>query len=181
LLGYNETTRAPINQRVLDVNVLPAVEVSQSPEEKFREYLASRPRQQRFTPQQRDMVQFIFSKHNHFDADELIDEMKRERLRVSRPTVYRTLKKLVDAGLLRRINLGSRTVYEHDYGYAQHDHMHCEKCSAMIEFHDPELEKLIHVVCQQNNFQYQGHTFVIRGMCSACNRARMTKRRLDLV
>lgn len=162
-------------------NVLPAVEVSQTPEEKFREYLASRPRPKRFTTQQRDMVAYIFSKHNHFDADELIDELKRAGFRVSRATVYRTLDKLVDASLLRKINLGARTVYEHDYGYAQHDHLYCEKCGTMIEFQDPALERLISDVCQQNHFQYQGHTFVIRGMCTSCNRARMTKRRLDLV
>lgn len=163
------------------VHALPSVEVSQTPEEKFREYLASRPRAQRYTTQQRDMVRYIFSKHNHFDADELIDEMKTEGFRVSRATVYRTLNKLVDAGLLRRINLGSRTVFEHDYGYAQHDHIHCEQCGTMIEFQNPQLEELIREVCQQHEVQYQGHTFVIRGICNACNRARTTKRRLDLV
>ena len=73
-----------LSERTAVVNaVLPAVEVSQTPEEKFREYLASRPCAQRFTTQQRDMVNYIFSKHNHFDADELIDEMKREGFRVS--------------------------------------------------------------------------------------------------
>ena len=163
------------------MNVLPAVEVSQTPEEKFREYLASRSRPQRFTTQQRDMVRYIFKKHNHFDADELIDEMKRERFRVSRPTIYRTLKKLVDAGLLRKINLGSRTVYEHDYGYAQHDHLYCEQCGTMIEFQNSEIEELVRDVCQQNQFQFAGHSFIIRGVCANCNRARMTKRRLDLV
>jgi Fur family ferric uptake transcriptional regulator len=163
------------------VNVLPLVEVSQTPEEKFREYLASRPRPQRFTTQQRDMVQYIFSKHNHFDADELIDEMKSEGFRVSRATVYRTLNKLVDASLLRRINLETRTVYEHDYGYAQHDHIHCEQCGTMIEFQNPQLDELIREMCEQHQVQYQGHTFVIRCVCVTCNRARMTKRRLDLV
>ena len=163
------------------MNVLPVVEVSQTPEEKFREYLASRPRRQRYTPQRRDMVTYIFSKHNHFDADELIDEMKGAGFRVSRATVYRTLDKLVDSGLLRRINLGTRTVYEHDYGYAQHDHLYCEQCSTMIEFQDAEIEKLIRDVCQQHQFQFVGHSFIIRGVCSNCNRARMTKRRLDLV
>jgi Fur family transcriptional regulator, ferric uptake regulator len=162
-------------------NVLPEVEVSQTPEQKFREYLASRPRPQRFTTQQRDMVNYIFSKHNHFDANELIDEMKTEGFRVTRATVYRTLNKFVDADLLRRINLGERTVYEHDYGYAQHDHLFCEKCGSMIEFQDPALENMIREVCMHNLFQYQGHTFVIRGVCTSCNRARMTKRRLDLV
>jgi Fur family ferric uptake transcriptional regulator len=163
------------------VNALPVVEVSQSPEDKFREYLASRPRAQRFTTQQRDMVQYIFSKHNHFDADELFDEMKRQGFRVSRATVYRILKKLVDAGLLRKINLGTRTVYEHDYGYAHHDHLYCELCGSMIEFQNGQIEEVVRDVCEQHQFQFQGHSFIIRGVCATCNRARMTKRRLDLV
>ena len=43
----------------------------------------------------------------------------------------------------------------------------------MIEFQDTQLEKLIDEVCQQNHFQYQGHTFVIRGVCATCNQARV--------
>src|SRR5688572_2285568 len=96
--------------------MLQSVEVAQTPEDKFREYLASRPRAQRFTEQQRDMVRYIFSKHNHFDAEQLIEEMKQEGLHVSRATIYRTLKRLVDAGLLRRLEIGPRMYYEHDYG-----------------------------------------------------------------
>ena len=160
---------------------LPAVEVSQSPENKFREYLSSRPRPQRYTEQQRDMVRFIFSQHNHFDADHLIDDMKRAGFQVSRATVYRTLTKLVDAGLLRRLEVGPRMFYEHDYGYPQHEHMHCEKCGKMIEFQDPGLDDIIGEVCRRNSFQSTGHTFIIRGTCLDCNRARVTKRRLDLI
>lgn len=160
---------------------LPAVEVSQSPEEKFREFLASRPRPQRFTGQQRDMVRYIFSQHNHFDAEQLIDDMKRAGTRVSRATVYRTLTKLVDAGLLRRLEFGTRMFYEHDYGYPQHEHLYCLKCGQVIEFLNPALEALIRDVCREHSFQSNGHTFIIRGLCSDCNRARVTKRRLDLI
>lgn len=161
--------------------MLPTIEVSQTPEEKFREYLASRARPQRFTGQQRDMVRYIFSKHNHFDADQLTDEMKREGLGVSRATIYRTLAKLVDAGLLRRLDIGSRTYYEHDYGYPQHDHLYCQSCRKMIEFQSDDLQGLMREMCRQHGFQMQGHSFVIRGVCADCNRARTTKRRLDLV
>jgi Fur family ferric uptake transcriptional regulator len=160
---------------------LPAVEVSQSPEDKFREYLSSRPRPQRYTEQQRDMVRYIFSRHNHFDADQLIDDMKHAGFAVSRATVYRTLNKLVDAGLLRRLDVGPRTFYEHDYGYPQHEHLYCQHCHKMIEFQNPAIEAVIRDVCQEQNFQTAGHTFIIRGVCSDCNRARVTKRRLDLV
>lgn len=160
---------------------LPSVAVSQSPEEKFREYLASRPRAQRFTEQQRDMVKYIFSKHNHFDADSLINDMKRGGFNVSRATIYRTLSKLVDAGLLRQLDLGPRMYYEHDYGYPQHEHLVCQKCHKMIEFQYPGLENVVQDVCRQHNFQFEGHSFLIRGVCGDCNRARMKKRRLDLV
>jgi Fur family transcriptional regulator, ferric uptake regulator len=160
---------------------LPAVEVSHSPESKFREYLASRPRPQRYTDQQRDMVRYIFAQHNHFDAEQLIDDMKRAGFQVSRATVYRTLAKLVDAGLLRRLELGPRMFYEHDYGYPQHEHMYCQKCGKVIEFQNPAIEIMIREVCQRHNFQTGDHTFIIRGVCSECNRARVTKRRLDLV
>lgn len=160
---------------------LPAVEVSQSPEDKFREYLSSRPRPQRYTEQQRDMVRYIFAQHNHFDADQLIDDMKRASFHVSRATVYRTLAKLVDAGLLRRLELGPRMFYEHDYGYPQHEHIVCQQCGKIIEFQDPAIETVIRDVCRENHFLSLGHTFIIRGTCSECNRARVTKRRLDLI
>jgi Fur family ferric uptake transcriptional regulator len=160
---------------------LPAVAVSQSPEDKFREYLISRPRPQRYTDQQRDMVRFIFVQHNHFDADQLIDAMKQAGFRVSRATVYRTLEKLVDAGLLRKLELGPRMCYEHDYGYPQHEHLQCGQCGKMIEFQSPALEAALREVCRQHHFNASGHTLIIRGACAECNRARATKRMLDLV
>ena len=158
-----------------------AVSVSQTPEDKFREYLSSRPRPQRYTGQQRDMVRYIFSQHNHFDADQLIDAMKQAGFQVSRATVYRTLTKLVDAGLLRRLEIGPKMFYEHDYGYPQHEHMHCEQCGKMIEFQSPAIEAAMREVCREHQFHASGHTFVIRGTCGECNRARMMKRRLDLI
>ena len=107
--------------------------------------------------------------------------MKRAGFRVSRATVYRTLSKLVDAGLLRRLEMGPRMFYEHDYGYPQHEHLYCLQCGKVIEFQSPAIDAAISEVCLENNFQASGHSFVIRGTCAECNRARVTKRRLDLV
>jgi Fur family ferric uptake transcriptional regulator len=160
---------------------LQAVPVGQSPEDKFREYLASRSKAQRYTDQQRDLVRHVFAQHNHFDAELLIEELKAAGLRVSRATVYRTLNKLVDAGLLRRLDLGQRTFFEHDYGYPHHEHLVCERCNRIIEFQSPALEALMREVCSSHQFQSSGHTLVIRGTCSECNRARAAHRRLDLI
>jgi Fur family ferric uptake transcriptional regulator len=157
---------------------LPAVAVSQTPENKFREYLASRPKPQRFTDQQRELLDHIFARHSHFDAEQLIENLKAAGKRVSRATVYRTLAKLVDAGLLRRIELGSRTVYDHDYGYPAHDHLVCRQCGSMTEFQSEELEALLDRVAAEHHFRAEGHTLVIRGLCAACNAARAAKHRL---
>jgi Fur family ferric uptake transcriptional regulator len=157
---------------------LPAVAVSQTPESKFREYLASRPKPQRFTEQQRELLDHVFAKHSHFDVDQLIEELKSAGKRVSRATVYRTLTKLVDAGLLRRIELGTRTVYDHDYGYPFHDHLVCEQCGTMIEFQSEALDAVLSEVAGQHQFRANGRTLVIRGVCAECNAARAAKRRL---
>ena len=138
------------------------------PVEKFREYLASRPTPQRFTLQQKDLVEHVFSRHSHFDADQLVKDLEDGGLNVSRPTVYRTLSKLVDAGMLRKLNIETKTYYEHDYGYPQHEHLVCGVCGKMIEFQHP-TEAAIEEICGQHQFQMVGHTLIIRGTCVNCN------------
>ena len=157
---------------------LPAVAVSQTPVDRFREYLASRPKPQRFTDQQRELVEHVFARHSHFDADQLIANLKAAGKTVSRATVYRTLGKLVDAGLLRRIEIGHRTVYDHDYGYPFHDHLVCEQCGAMIEFQHPKLDEVVREAAAGHQFQAEGRSLVVRGVCAECNRAKAAKRRM---
>src|SRR5437868_1919464 len=121
---------------------LGSVEVALSPLERFEEFLQSRAK--RITQQRRIVVEEVFRRHDHFDADDLLLHLSRAagKGRVSRPTVYRTLTELVDSGLLRAMELGGRTVYEHDYGYPQHDHLYCEKCQKLIEFHSDEVAEI---------------------------------------
>jgi Fur family ferric uptake transcriptional regulator len=157
---------------------LPAVAVSQTPENKFREYLASRPKPQRFTEQQRELLAHVFARHSHFDVEQLLENLKSAGKHVSRATVYRTLSKLVDAGLLRRIELGSRTVFDHDYGYPAHDHLVCEECGKMIEFQSEGVDAAIREIVGKQNFRANGRSLVIRGVCAECNAARAMKRRL---
>ena len=161
---------------------LGTVKVSLAPLERFEEYLQSRGK--RVTQQRRILVEQVFSRHEHFDADDLIDEFARRqgRRRVSRPTVYRTLAELVDAGLLRKMNLGGRAVYEHDYGYPQHDHLHCQSCNKLIEFRSDDLVRIRDAVARENQFRVNGHRLIITGICRDCSLAqRRRKRPLDLI
>ena len=161
---------------------LGTVEVSLSPLERFEEYLQSRGK--RATQQRRTLVEQVFSRHEHFDADDLMDELARHQgpRRISRPTVYRTLAELVDAGLLRKMNLGGRAVYEHDYGYPQHDHLHCQCCNKLIEFRSDEVGRIGEAVAREHQFRVSGHRLIITGICHDCHKARRRhKRPVDLI
>lgn len=150
---------------------LEKVDVALTPMERFEEFLQYRGK--RVTQQRRTLVDFIFGRHQHFDADELLAALAQElgSGRVSRPTVYRTLSELVDAGLLRKMILGGRAVYEHDYGYPQHDHLHCTQCNQLIEFHSPDLVNLREAVAQEHRFRVAGHRLIISGICEECQKS----------
>ena len=161
---------------------LSEVKVSLTPQERFEEYLRSKG--QRITLQQRTLVEHIFARHEHFDADELIENLARDSDtgKISRATVYRTLEKFVKAGLLRKMTLGNRAVYEHDYGYPQHDHLYCQECEQLIEFQSDELLELREAVGREQRFRVTGHRLIITGICEECAAKRHRRHSpLDLI
>ncbi len=171
------------NQAVAtDQMSLGSVAVALSPRERFEEYLQSRGLRQ--TEQRRYLVDHVFSRHEHFDADSLIENLPRKGHEgyVSTATVYRTLKDLVDAGLLNSFQLDGRTVYEHDYGYPQHDHLYCTQCRKLIEFQSDTLKELRDAVGADHGFRVSGHRMIIDGVCHECTKLRRRKKRKqDLV
>ena len=161
---------------------LEAVQVSSTPQQRFEEYLHSR--RKRITESRKLLVEHIFNHHEHFDADTLIEQLpgKNESGYVSRATVFRTLTELVEAGLLRKMNLRGRAVFEHDYGYPQHDHLHCTQCDRLIEFQSDDLRKIREAVAGEHHFRVTGHRLIISGICEDCVRARRRRRRpVDMI
>ncbi len=158
------------------------VKTASSPRERFEEFLQMRG--MRNTEQRRVLLDHVFKKHQHFDVDQLIDQLPRKGRDgyVSRPTVYRTLSEFVDAGLLRKIELDGRSVYEHDYGYPQHDHLYCTECHRLIEFQNEKLEEIRQGVAEVHGFQVTSHRLIISGICRGCREKRKRKRRrVDMV
>ena len=151
---------------------LGTVEVASSPQERFTEYLQKHGK--RITQQRLALVDYIFEQHDHFDADALILNLaqRTDGPKVSRPTVYRTLSELVEAGLLRRMVLRGRGVYEHDYGYPQHDHLHCTVCDELFEFQSGQLQEICEAVGREQKFAVTGHRLIVTGVCKACRRKR---------
>ena len=153
----------------------PSRSATRSPEQRFADFLQSRGMRQ--TDQRRNLLKIVFAQHDHFDADQLIDRLpkKGEPGYVSRPTVYRTLTEFVDAGLLRKFELEGRAVYEHDYGYPEHDHLYCTQCQRLIEFQDERLSQIRKEVAARYRFQDRSHRLIIQGVCEPCRLKRRRK------
>jgi Fur family ferric uptake transcriptional regulator len=80
------------------------------------------------------------------------------------------------------MTLGGRAVYEHDYGYPQHDHLHCQVCDKLIEFQAEELAEIREAVAREHNFRCTGHRLIITGVCRECSRTRHRRQSpLDLI
>jgi Fur family transcriptional regulator, ferric uptake regulator len=160
---------------------LPPLVVSMTPNQRFEEYLQSKGL--RNTGQRKQLLEHVFNRHEHFDADQLMEQLptKGSTNYVSRSTVYRTLQEFVDAGLLNSFELAGRTVYEHDYGYPQHDHLYCTTCRKLIEFTSDELATIRENVARQHRFRAREHRFIIHGVCESCTRDRSKGRRQDRV
>jgi len=125
----------------------------------------------KITDQRRSIIKEVLSSHDHFDVEELFRRMKEKGQRISRASVYRTLKILVELGFLRAIDVGERySVYEHTYGHPHHEHLICIGCGKIIEFSSEEMERLQDLICIQYRFRPSFHRTQIYGYCEECIR-----------
>ncbi|MFM8984849.1 MAG: Fur family transcriptional regulator, partial [Planctomycetia bacterium] len=133
--------------------------------------------------QRQVIVDHVAGRHEHFDAEQLLADLRKTSPggRASRPTVYRTLAEMVDAGLLHKMVLDGRAVYEHDYGYPQHDHLYCTGCQQLIEFSSDDLTRIRDAVAAQHQFRAQAHRLIISGLCRDCRSSRSKSRHQDRV
>lgn len=117
------------------------------------------------------IIMYFLSKDKHYTAEELYEEMKKENIKISYSTIYRTLKRLKESGVANELEIGDGFVrFEPSHNYTHHDHFICEKCGRIIEFFDSELEKMQELISKKYKFQIKSHKLEIFGLCEECRR-----------
>jgi Fur family transcriptional regulator, ferric uptake regulator len=121
----------------------------------------------RRTGQRDTIVETAFSKDDHFTADELFDRVRKSNNDISRATVYRTLALLVEADLLREIDLGeNQTTYDPNFhDKPSHNHLLCIDCGRVVEFEDAHVETLNDCVTRRLGFRPLRQTLKIEASC----------------
>ena len=121
----------------------------------------------RRTVQREQIVAEVFSRDEHFTADELFDRVRKVQGETSRATVYRTLGLLVEADLLRQIDLGdSQVTYDPNFlDKPSHNHLVCNDCGRVVEFEDENVDIQMDCVTRRLGFRALRRSVKIEASC----------------
>lgn len=113
----------------------------------------------------------VMNTHGHFTAEELVKQFKINSSCVSRATIYRGLKELLEAGIVRETAFGDKhNHYEHVYDEKPHHHAKCIRCGSFLEFDDLGEDKLYHSILEKKGFKILGHEMHFYGFCQDCQK-----------
>lgn len=121
----------------------------------------------RRTGQRETIVDAAFASEEHFTADDLWERARAKDPHTARATVYRTIAMLVDAGLLREIDLGQdKSCYDPNFfGRPNHNHLVCVDCGRVIEFEDSHIEVLNDCLTRRLGFRPSRQSLRIEACC----------------
>lgn len=116
----------------------------------------------KFTTERALILDSVLNKEGVFEVEQLAYEMREAGHRVSKATIYRTIKHLVEAGLIDEVLLDSRQAhYQVSYGRKPLDHLVNMETDEIIEFHSPELTAIRDRICADHGLKPAGHRFLI--------------------
>jgi Fur family ferric uptake transcriptional regulator len=129
----------------------------------FRRHL--RAQSLKYTPERADILNAIIERDGIFEVEELLLEMRTAGHRVSKATIYRTVKLLEEAGIITHALLDSRQAhYRLIYGREPCDYLVCMKTGKYIEFTSDEVVALRDAICRQHGWDPVGHRLQIYGI-----------------
>jgi Fur family ferric uptake transcriptional regulator len=118
-----------------------------------------------FTKERAQLLDFIFAQKGHFSADELMFEMQKEEVKVSRATLYRSLNQLVDAGILSESDFGhGHTHYEVTLGSKPHVHLICTDTGDVKEVQSQKLEDALNELAKREGFRIKRFKIQVFGI-----------------
>lgn len=117
------------------------------------------------------MVRVILDAGGHLSAQQLLEEVHREFPSMGAATVYRNIKVLCDAKVLREtlVDPAGRPIFEL-YDSEHHDHIVCLDCGKITEFSDSKIEAAQTAVARSLGFEEVHHRHVIYARCTLRSR-----------
>ncbi len=123
---------------------------------------------QRATPQRLMILSVLQEADRHLTADEVFQQLGPMRSALNRSTVYRTLERFRDAGLVSETDLGGGVRVYELLAVHRHHHLICQRCNGMIEMDDAAVEPMRDAIRTRYGFEPRVDHLAIWGVCSGC-------------
>ncbi len=114
------------------------------------------------------IAELILMTGGHLDAQTLVDRVKEQHPEIGAATVYRSIKLLQEASILKEslTDPSGRAVYEVLMDDDEHhDHIVCVDCGNIFEFHNDRIESLQNSIVREMDFAPIRHRHVIYVNC----------------
>ncbi len=110
----------------------------------------------------------LADKGEDFTTDDLWQELRQAEPKIGRATVFRSVEKLVEMGLLDRIEFADGTHHYRVCGGAHHHHLTCTQCHRVIEIDICLPQEQLAAIGERTNFAIEGHALTLFGRCENC-------------
>lgn len=116
----------------------------------------------KYTPERALILDAVVRMDSVFEAERLILELKKGTFRVSKATVYRTLKLLLEAGILQRVLFDEeQSHFQLVWGRKPQDLLIRVDMREVEEVALPEVAEAVARLCRERGLEVTGHRLMI--------------------
>ncbi|MFM9957008.1 MAG: Fur family transcriptional regulator [Phycisphaerales bacterium] len=117
---------------------------------------------QKYTPERAQVLDVLLEFDEIFQADQLLERSRVKGYRVSKATLYRTIKLLQEAGIIQQVLFDAEHAnYQLAYGRRPRDLVIRVDTHQVLQIEVPELVELREAICKRLGLKAQGHRFQI--------------------
>jgi Fe2+ or Zn2+ uptake regulation protein len=122
------------------------------------------------TNQRASILEII--RQGHLDADEVYRRARDKQPRLSLSTVYRTLRRLKELGLVDELHFDEAHHHYEVKPPAEHHHLVCLGCGKIVEFESKLSQRIKQGIARKQGFEVTGVEVHMTGYCSKCRQRR---------
>jgi Fur family ferric uptake transcriptional regulator len=128
------------------------------------------------TPQRLAIADLLLNSDRHLSAEELVESLAANGVKVGTATVYRTIDVLLESGFIEERDRGEGfRRFEPKRDLPHHEQLLCTVCGRVEEFRDAALERMTNRIAESHEFTRERHRLVIYGTCAECQRASISE------
>ncbi|MFA6667244.1 MAG: transcriptional repressor [Bacilli bacterium] len=127
-----------------------------------------------YSTKQKESIKDLLKNQNHrFTTDEILLSLNSGNSHVSKATLYRQLKELVEEGSVKTFYNENLKRYEYQAlevtpECKDHIHLRCSKCGKVIHLDCKQEKKFLEHVKKKHGFEIDVENTFISGICSDC-------------